>query len=183
MARPTIMGVALQLQLMGARIGVLPVLAVGLSSLAAIGHFTVLPKVQAEIEANRQAQAAVRSAPMESEADHHLTHRHNEFRTRLAALEDQREHLKALFKEAANAGITLAQGDYRQRPEADCNCFALQVTLPIRGTYPQIRSFVDAILERLPALSLDEISFRRDNVKALAVDARLRLTLYLKDGA
>jgi hypothetical protein len=36
-------------------------------------------------------------------------------------------------------------------------------------------------LRAIPFASLDDISFRRDGIQDPAVEARLRLTLYLKD--
>lgn len=173
--------VGLQFQLLVARFGSASLLAAGLMVLAATGHFAVTPALREAADANRRAHSAVRAAPAATDAAQQLTARYGEFRGRLVPLEERVQHLKTLFQVAADAGVSLMQGDYRLRPEADCDCQALQVTLPLRGTYPQVRAVVDAALAKLPALSLDEISFRRDTVKTLTVDARVRFTLYLKE--
>lgn len=181
MADRVLIRAGLQLQLLVARVGGLALLAIALSVVAVAGHFAVLPKLQELIEANFRAQAVVRAQPAESHLAQQVRTRYDEFRLRLAPLNEHRNHLKALFKEAADSGVSLSQGDYRLQPDSDCNCQALQITLPIRGTYPQIRAFVDAALAKIPPLSLDEISFRRENVKSPVVEAQLRLTLYLKE--
>lgn len=102
------------------------------------------------------------------------------FRGRLADDADRTELLKVLFVEAGKAGIPLQQGDYSLVPDAEGEYSKLQISLPVKGTYPQIRAYLHALLEKLPALSLDEISFRRDSIKSTTVEARLRLTLYVK---
>lgn len=170
----------LQLQLLGTEIGGLALFAMLLLALAASGHFIVLPKLQEAIEANHDALSVARIVPDASNARHQMTVRYGEFTARLGDLNERGHYLKTLFREAAEAGVTLSQGDYHTQADTDCACQQLQVILPIRGTYPQIRAFVDAALEKIPSLSLDEISFRRDSVKTPAVEARLRLTLFLK---
>jgi hypothetical protein len=54
-----------------------------------------------------------------------------------------------------------------------------QVTLPVRGTYPQIRKFVDGALAQVPALSLDGIQFERRNIGDATVDAKIKFVVYL----
>ena len=54
-----------------------------------------------------------------------------------------------------------------------------QLTLPVKGSYRQIRGFIAQVLTDVPASALEEIGFRRDTVGTDRIDARLRLTLYL----
>jgi len=51
--------------------------------------------------------------------------------------------------------------------------------LPVQGSYAQIRGFVSAVLEQVPAAVLEEVSLKRDSVESARVEARIRLTLYL----
>ena len=47
--------------------------------------------------------------------------------------------------------------------------------------YGAIWQFAMGALREIPFASLDDISFRRDGIQDPTVEARLRLTLYLKD--
>ena len=58
-------------------------------------------------------------------------------------------------------------------------CYTYQVTLPVKGSYGAVWKFGMLALRAIPFASLDEISFRRDAIGDAAVEARLRLTLYL----
>ena len=58
-----------------------------------------------------------------------------------------------------------------------------QFTLPVRGTYPQIRKFVDGALADVPALSLDSIQFERRKIGDATVDAKLKLVVFLGRGS
>jgi hypothetical protein len=50
----------------------------------------------------------------------------------------------------------------------------------VRGGYAQIREFVAASLKAVPALALDELAFERPKISETQVQARVRLTLYLR---
>jgi hypothetical protein len=51
--------------------------------------------------------------------------------------------------------------------------------LPVRGTYPQIRKFVDGAMAEVSTLSLNSIQFDRQKVGDPMVDATVKLTVYL----
>ena len=58
-----------------------------------------------------------------------------------------------------------------------------QIVLPVKGGYQPLWQFAMQGLRDMPFASLDEVSFRRDAIAEPVVEARLRFTLYLKDGA
>lgn len=182
MADGTLSQWVIQLKLLREGLGYVPLFAIVILALSITGYFVALPLQRDILAKNRHTLTTARAFPSASNNRLIVQERHREFRARLVPLSEKSNLLKALFKEAADAGVTLAQGDYQLLSDTDCNCRQLQVTLPVRGTYLQIRAFVDATLEKIPALSLDEISFRRDSVKIPAVEARLRVSFYLKDG-
>jgi hypothetical protein len=53
------------------------------------------------------------------------------------------------------------------------------MTLPVKGTYPQIRKYLAALIADMPALSLQQVQFKRQKVGDPFVDADIRLVLYL----
>ncbi|MDB5597849.1 MAG: hypothetical protein JWM36_4810 [Hyphomicrobiales bacterium] len=91
------------------------------------------------------------------------------------------QQVKTLFALAAKSGLALSQGEYKSGVESNGRFQTYQVNLPVKGSYAAIWQFAMLALRAIPFASLDEISFRRDTIGEPAVDARLRLTLYLAD--
>jgi hypothetical protein len=54
----------------------------------------------------------------------------------------------------------------------------LRVTMPVTGSYGQVRRFIGAALEHDPALSLDSIKLRRVSPMSADVDAELQWSLH-----
>ena len=103
------------------------------------------------------------------------------FRELLIDREQRNEWLKVIFLEAANAQLQLLQGDYALTEESEGDFIRLHIQLPVKGRYAQIRRYTQSLLEQIPALSLNEITFRRESVKTPEIEARLMLTLFLKE--
>lgn len=55
-----------------------------------------------------------------------------------------------------------------------------QINLPLRGTYMQIRSFVNQALNEMPSLALNEISFTRPDADSEDIEANISFTLFLR---
>ena len=91
------------------------------------------------------------------------------------------QQVKTLFALAAKSGLVLSQGEYKAAAEQNGRFHTYQVSLPVKGSYAAIWQFAMQALRAIPFASVDEISFRRDSIGAQAVEARLRLTLYLAD--
>jgi hypothetical protein len=90
--------------------------------------------------------------------------------------------LERIYAAAEKNGVALDVGEYRLVQERGWRLARYQLTLPVKGSYGQIRGFVAQVLTEVPASALDEIGFRRDAVATDRVDVRLRLTLYLARG-
>lgn len=80
---------------------------------------------------------------------------------------------------AARNGLTLETGDYLLERRKEQRLVQYQVTLPVRGSYGEIRGFVAEVLERVPAAALDDIVLKRENIGAPALEARIRWVIYL----
>ncbi|MES2260833.1 MAG: hypothetical protein V4724_20125 [Pseudomonadota bacterium] len=93
------------------------------------------------------------------------------------------QQIKLLFGLAAKAGLELNQGEYKFGYDQASRVTTYQVVLPVKGSYRAIWQFVLEALRAIPFAALDEIGFRRDNVTDTQLEARLRLTLYLKGTA
>jgi hypothetical protein len=92
------------------------------------------------------------------------------------ALPDQ---LNLIYRAAQQQALALEQGEYRAGKESLEELMRYQITLPVRGTYPQIRKFVDGALARVPALALESIQFERQKIGEPSLEARIRFVLYL----
>lgn len=91
--------------------------------------------------------------------------------------------LAILFTAASEEGLELAQGTYRLNTEDVIGLASYQITLPVRGAYPNIRRFLGRVLTEVPAASLDSVMFRRERSADGIVDARIVIALHLRDGA
>jgi hypothetical protein len=101
-----------------------------------------------------------------------------------AVLGEKREaeqYVKVLFGLAGKAGLSLSQGEYKFGYDKASRVTTYQVVLPVRGAYQPIWQFALEALRALPFASLDDIGFRRDTISDTQVEARVRLTFYLKD--
>lgn len=93
------------------------------------------------------------------------------------------QQVRTLFALAAKTGLVLSQGEYKSAYDQNGRFHTYQVNLPVKGSYGAIWKFGMLALRAIPFASLDEISFRRDTIGDPAVEARVRLTLYLADQA
>jgi Tfp pilus assembly protein PilO len=87
--------------------------------------------------------------------------------------------LEKIFGAAKRQSLVLEQGEYRPLKDTVGTLMRYQFTLPLRGTYPQIRKFVDDALAEVPALALDGIQFERRKIGDATVDAKVKMVVYL----
>ena len=55
-----------------------------------------------------------------------------------------------------------------------------RVTLPIRGTYAQMREFIGATLSGIPIVSVDALGFERKKIGETQIEAQVRLTIHFQ---
>lgn len=170
----------LLLQLAVCRVDGLTVLALVTCLTAAGLHGLLRPTLERQVIALEQS---LKAPPVDRHRDEaaSLMQRYHGFEDRLADRSKRGDLLEIVFGEAATAGLSLTQGDYSMVSEADGGYDKLQIVLPVKGSYQQVRTFAETLLAKLPALALDEISFQRETVKSTGIEARLQLTLYLKN--
>lgn len=94
----------------------------------------------------------------------------------------QTEWLRRVYAAAATHGLVLERGEYRGSPIQGGKLVRYQITLPVKGSYPQIRRFVDQILADVPVAAIDDISFKRESIGATQLEARIRLALFVGAG-
>ena len=85
--------------------------------------------------------------------------------------------LAKLYGIGRATGIELQSARYAT-PPAGGRIARYEIVLPVSGSYAQIRDFLNRALAEIPALSLDQMTLRRDGRNDAALHAELRLTLH-----
>lgn len=161
-------------------LGMAGVLAIGVLAACAAFWASALRPVEDQLAAQRQAlerlrartpyQPVSRSGPAE------------ELRGFYALFPDAgkfTDELEQLHRLARRAGVELEHGEYRlERPPH--GLWAYRVTLPARGTYPQVRGFVGALLRDMPTAALEGLRFERKKAVDDQLDAQIRITLFAR---
>lgn len=93
---------------------------------------------------------------------------------------DSARSLAQLQAAAQRAGLVLASGEYRLESRAGEVLQRYAVLLPLSGSYAQLRAFIDHVLAEVPHAAIDDVELRRDGAGDTRLQARLRLTLYLR---
>jgi hypothetical protein len=181
MKKIAVFALLLRIRLAGSRAGVGVCLAIALCVLGAAACAWLLPQRAAQQLALARPlpvppTLAVAAAPPSPNENLAL------FYDSLGEQRYSEQHVKMLFGLAAKAGLSLNQGEYKSGYDKASRVTTYQVVLPVKGSYQAIWRFVLEALRSMPFAALDDVGFRRENIGDAQVEARVRLTLYLKDG-
>ena len=80
---------------------------------------------------------------------------------------------------AAKNKLVLRQGEYQVIRDKTSKLLLYQVTLPVKGTYPNLRGFIDDVLTEIPMASIDNVKFERQKIGDDALLSTVTLTLNL----
>ena len=155
---------------------------IGIGVLLACAGFWVsaLQPIQAELAARHLALERLRARapyqPVSAGGREEELRRFQSLFPSAAALTDELERLHRL---ARRAGLDLAQGEYRLERRA-AGLWSYRATLPVRGSYPQLRDFVGAVLKDMPVASIDALRFERKKALDSQLDAQIRLTVHVR---
>lgn len=169
-AAPASRRLAARIQFQFARLGWPGALGAGLL-LAALAADPLLNAPLEESLATRQAEAARRALlPTRAErADKPI----------MLPRERVEAALPRLFAAARHHGLSLDEGRYAQTGKAGESPL-LRIDLPVIGGYPNVRAFLAEVLDDNPALRLESLELRRDDIGSTELDARLRFVLNLE---
>jgi hypothetical protein len=150
--------------------------------LASLGlQWLVVDPLHADNEALRSELSAQRRKQVQKpDAQEDASQRQAAF---YATLPDSSDtlHAVAVINRAAKAGaFTLSNGEYRMARQGAGALMRYQITVPLRADYPHVHAWLAQVLNQLPNAALDEISLKRDDAGAPALDAKLRLTLFMR---
>jgi hypothetical protein len=146
--------------------------------------FTAVAPAQAEVKrralAAERARARLPAQPLPAAADGAALDLER-FYARFPRVERLPLELDTLYAHAKVAQVQLLQGEYRLESSSG-GLAAYHVTLPVRGSYPQLRQFVGRVLKDMPTTSLDAVRFERKKAADAQLEAQVRLTIYLRKG-
>lgn len=80
---------------------------------------------------------------------------------------------------ASAGGSILAQSEFQTTGDGHGGLRRIQVTLPLRATYPQLRQWVESVLRQLPGVSIDQITVKREAVAQGQADIRIKLSIWV----
>lgn len=103
----------------------------------------------------------------------------DDFRSKLPTQPQATVAIDKIYALAAQERITLARGEYSLGIDPKTHLARYQILLPVRGSYPQLRRFLHALLGQLPAVVLEDVELQRKKIADTDLTGRIRMTLYL----
>jgi len=162
------------------RLGAAGVLGVGLALACAGFYVSALAPLEQEAAAQRLALERLKTRtlhrPVSSGGREEDLRRFQALFPSASELTGEVENLHRL---ARRSGLDLAQGEYRLERRT-AGLWAYRVTLPVRGSYPQFRDFIGAVLKDMPIVSIDALRFERKRAAESQLEAQIRVTLYAR---
>jgi hypothetical protein len=91
------------------------------------------------------------------------------------------EVVAQILKQAESAGVELARGRYEYILARDGLAARYRISLPVRTTYPQLRTFLDKTLIALPGVAVEGLRIERKNVGDDSIEAEIKLSVFVRD--
>jgi len=88
--------------------------------------------------------------------------------------------LEKLIDIAVKSGLTATEAQYKLGTSNPGKLLTYQISLPIKGKYPEVLQFIFSSLNQVHNLSLDNVQLQRQKVGDGILDATLIFTLYLR---
>lgn len=89
------------------------------------------------------------------------------------------QQIRQIYQLAERYQVPIVQADFQNNADPT-SIERLQIDIPTKVSYPQLRRFLEACLRAAPNASLDRLSFKRSQVGDTQVEVRIYLSLWLK---
>ena len=163
------------------RLGPLALAGIALLFAAFVMVFSMLmPMQQRASELQAALATAVRHPSLEARSAQTTTSA-NAFVARLPLRTDLPLVLATVLQQARAAGLSLDQGAYDMSSGKSKRVGRYVISLPVQGTYPQLRRFVDATLLAVPAASVESLRLAREKVGSATVTAEIKFTVFVRE--
>lgn len=146
----------------------------------------VLP-VQRDVAAMQQQLAHKPAHPISAEPvatpEQSLSADLETFRMKFPTVDQLSGQLDALFSLCEKHGLAVDKGEYALVEKSGGALRRFEVTLPVVGSYPQVRALVLEVLEKLPAAALSDVAMEREKIADGRARATLRLVFFVRKDA
>jgi Type II secretion system (T2SS), protein M subtype b len=91
--------------------------------------------------------------------------------------------VRRLYSLAARHSLTFPQSSFQTSDDPLIGISRVQMTIPVRATYPELRQFIEALLRELPYATVDQLVFKRHNIGENQVEAELHVSCWFRTSA
>jgi hypothetical protein len=159
-------------------LGLAGVAAIGVLLFCATFYFSTLRPAQQQLAA-RHSAAAGASARAMAQPVAHTVDPLSELHSRFPPLDSLTGQVERLHRIARSTGLQLQQAEYRlEAPPA--GLIAYRISLPVRGEYKALRTFMGAVLKEMPVAAVDRLRFERKKPGDAQLEAQIQLTLFFR---
>lgn len=161
------------------------VLAIGILAISPAFYFSAIRPVQERLDSARHSVVSLheRLASSGKSGAPGLEAQLAEFYGKFPKETCSPQWLEKLVALAEKRGLTLNDGEYKATRDKTGKLLRYQMTLPVKGEYPQIRKFLSDLPGALPAVALENVQFERPKVADPKVEAKIKLALYLEQSS
>ena len=86
-----------------------------------------------------------------------------------------------LYKFADNEGLRILGGTYQAETDVQHNILRYRLSLPMKGSYVQVRRFLRRTLADFPTMTVNRVVLQRSSIGEAGVEAQVELIWYLTD--
>jgi hypothetical protein len=97
----------------------------------------------------------------------------------LPATTEVTQYVDRIYAAAAAEKLSLMHGEYTGADLPTAGLVRYKITLPLKGSYGQVRRFIAESLKTVPGLALDDVTLQRPNIGDAQVEARVQLSLFM----
>lgn len=106
-----------------------------------------------------------------------------EFDTRFPDIQRLPDELGVLFRLAEGHGLQVVKGEYSLTEKRQGNLRRFEASVPVNGSYQEVKALVLDILDALPNVALAELGFERGEAVEAEIKTRLRLVFFIRKRA
>ncbi len=90
------------------------------------------------------------------------------------------DQLKELVRVAQQSNIPLAKAEYKPEQDGNAGFLRYRITLPVKADFANVQNFLITALQTLPTLTLESVAFKREQIEAGEVEARIQFVLLVR---
>lgn len=134
----------------------------------------------AQLSVERGAQTAQRRA--RSAAAHAALEASQLSEAGLPAVSQADSEVRRIYRLASMHGLELPQSLFQTSRDTRSGITRVQINSTVSASYPQLRLFLETLLRQMPHVTVDQLTFSREDVSQDRLKAELRISCWLRDG-